>query len=196
MRAPRSLPSMPLLRSLATGSRLSSAPVRIRCLQKATAGKKGGMLSVGLGAVAAQEFLDQLDSSDGKAVIACINSPENITVAGDVSAIEEVENMCKQAAVFSRRLRVDTGYHSHHMLPIAGPYLDLLRKHVTPLRDKAALYSGDDFDEDSDIPAVIFSSAVTGDRMTSLCEIAAPEHWVGSLTQPVEASHGSSSPDP
>ncbi|KAI1171395.1 hypothetical protein F4777DRAFT_582964 [Nemania sp. FL0916] len=161
-------------------------------MKTATSGKeKGGMLSVGLGAVAAQEFLDQLDSSDGKAVIACINSPESITVAGDVTAIEEIENMCKQAAVFSRRLRVDTGYHSHHMLPIAEPYLALLRKHLTPLtplRDKATPYGDDgDLDDDSDDrPAVIFSAAVTGGRMTSLREIAAPEHWVGSLIQPVE----------
>lgn len=143
---------------------------------------KGGMLAVGLGAVAAQQFVDKLTSSSGKAVVACINSPESVTIAGDVSAVEELEVMCKQASVFSRRLRVDTGYHSHHMQPIAGPYYDLLRNHM-----KSA-HSGDESEEDGDddTPAVIFSSAVTGGRMTSLRDIAAPEHWVASLTQPVE----------
>ncbi|MCJ1472284.1 hypothetical protein MMC13_000931 [Lambiella insularis] len=91
------------------------------------AGEKGGMLAVGLGAVEAQEYVNNLASS-GKAVVACINSLESVTIARDVSAVEELEETCKQASVFSHRLRVDTCYHSHHMQPIAQPYLDLLRK--------------------------------------------------------------------
>ncbi|KAG6361752.1 hypothetical protein INS49_009980 [Diaporthe citri] len=148
-----------------------------------TTQEKGGMLAVGLGAAAAQEFLDGLTCSPGKAAVACINSPESVTIAGDVSAVEEMENMCKQASVFSRRLKVDTGYHSHHMLPIAEPYLNLLRKEVKRSWDEQ---TGSDDENNDDTPAVIFSSAVTGGRMTSLRNIAAPEHWVDSLTQPVE----------
>lgn len=143
-------------------------------------GERGGMLAVGLGAVEAQEYVDNLVSG-GKAVVACINSPESVTIAGDVSAVEELEKTCKQASVFSRRLRVDTGYHSHHMQPIAQPYLDLLRKFMS---------DNDVGDDDEglgyDTLNVSFSSPVTGGRITSVRQLAAPEHWVDSLTQPVE----------
>ena len=142
-------------------------------------GEKGGMLAVGLGAVQAQAYLNNLASS-GKAVVACINSPDSVTIAGDVSAVEELEETCKQASVFSRRLRVDTGYHSHHMQPIAQPYLDLLRKSM--LDDDA----GDDNESDYDTLKVSFSSSVTGGRITSMRQLTAPEHWVKSLTRPVE----------
>ena len=143
------------------------------------AGEKGGMLAVGLGAVEAQEYVNNL-ASGGKAVVACINSPDSVTIAGDVSAVEELEETCKQATVFSRRLRVDTGYHSHHMQPIAQPYLDLLRKNM-PDDD-----AGDDDESGYDTLDVSFSSSVTGGRITRMRQIAAPKHWVDSLTQPVE----------
>ncbi|KAI0973114.1 hypothetical protein F4678DRAFT_478324 [Xylaria arbuscula] len=136
-------------------------------------GERGGMLAVGVGAEEASAYIERLTSS-GKAVVACINSPQSVTIAGDVSTIEEMEDMCKQNGVFARRLRVDTGYHSHHMQPIAGPYLELLQQHIEP--------------EDSDnveTLEVAFSSPVTGARMTSVGKIAAPEHWIASLLQPV-----------
>ncbi|KAI0009530.1 hypothetical protein F4779DRAFT_369425 [Xylariaceae sp. FL0662B] len=137
-------------------------------------GEKGGMLAVGVGADEARTYLEKLRSRSGKAVVACINSPHSVTIAGDVSAMVELEEMCKQESVFARRLRVDTGHHSHHMQPIAGAYLELLRNHMDP-EDPL----------DDEMPEVAFSSPVTGGRMTSVGKIAAPEHWVASLLQPV-----------
>ena len=142
------------------------------------AGEKGGMLAVGLGAVEAQEYVINLASS-GKAVVACINSPDSVTIAGDISAVEELEETCKQASVFSRRLKVDTGDHSHHMRPIAQPYLDQLRKDL-PDND-----AGEDDEPGYNTLNISFSLPVTGGRITSMRQIAAPEHWVDSLTQPV-----------
>jgi hypothetical protein len=76
--------------------------------------------------------------------------------------------------------RVDTGYHSHYIQPIAKPNLDLMRNDMPD--DDAG-----DYDEpDYDTPNVFFSSPVTGGRITSMRQVAAPEHWVDSLTQPVE----------
>ncbi|XXG96001.1 hypothetical protein Hte_002278 [Hypoxylon texense] len=136
-------------------------------------GERGGMLAVGVRADQARTYVERLTSS-GKAVVACINSPQSVTIAGDISAVEKIEEMCKQESVFARRLRVDTGYHSHHMQPVAGPYLELLRKHMES-EDPA----------DDETPEVAFSSPVTGGRVTSVGKIAAPEHWVASLLQPV-----------
>ncbi|KAK7977184.1 hypothetical protein PG988_004674 [Apiospora saccharicola] len=137
-------------------------------------GQNGGMLAVGVGAEEATSYIKRLSSSGGKAVVACINSPQSVTMAGDVDAIDELESICKQESVFARRLRVDIAYHSHHMQPIAERYQGLLQKEFEsegPLEDQA--------------PEVAFSSPVTGGRIASVTQLASPEHWVGSLLQPV-----------
>jgi acyl transferase domain-containing protein/NADPH:quinone reductase-like Zn-dependent oxidoreductase/NAD(P)-dependent dehydrogenase (short-subunit alcohol dehydrogenase family)/SAM-dependent methyltransferase len=88
---------------------------------------KGAMVAVGVGHEAAQGYIDRTTSASGKAVLACINSPSSVTIAGDEAAVQEVEDLAIADGVFARRLRVDTGYHSHHMMPIAEPYRQALR---------------------------------------------------------------------
>ncbi|KAJ5971622.1 uncharacterized protein N7479_001540 [Penicillium vulpinum] len=138
-------------------------------------GPKGGMGVVGVGESAARDYLDQLTKANGKAVVACVNSPSSITIAGDETAVQKVLDLATQDDVFARRLKVDTGYHSHHMIPVAEGYRQALR---------AALSSGDGV-EDKELD-VIFSSPVTGSRITRTKQLVDPEHWVNSLTQPVE----------
>ncbi|KAK2728132.1 beta-ketoacyl synthase domain-containing protein [Colletotrichum kahawae] len=134
---------------------------------------RGGMLAVGLGHQDSQDFLDRL-ATDAKAVVACVNSPSSTTVAGDVAAIEELETLLQAESVFARRLRVDTAYHSHHMKPIASQYREALNS--LPQQDDTATY------DDS----VAYASPITGYRMSSAEKIAHPDHWVGSLSQPVQ----------
>lgn len=141
-------------------------------------GEKGGMVAVGMGTEDAQEFLDKLTAT-GKAVIACINSPASVTVAGDVSAVEEMEKVCTEEGIFARRLKVETGYHCHHMDPIAPRYTEALEKELPTCEQE------DDDEEEEELP-IAFSSPVTGGRIASAREIARPEHWVGSLLQPVQ----------
>ncbi|MCJ1394622.1 hypothetical protein MMC18_007502 [Xylographa bjoerkii] len=138
-------------------------------------GPKGAMVAVGVGETAARIYLDQLTEATGKAVVACINSPNSVTIAGDEAAVEKVLDLATKEDVFARRLKVETGYHSHHMIPIAESYRQALR---------AAFGSGDDM-EDKELH-VIFSSPVTGGRITHAKQLADPEHWVNSLLQPVE----------
>ncbi|THY39330.1 hypothetical protein D6C98_10047 [Aureobasidium pullulans] len=54
---------------------------------------KGGMIAVGLGPDAGQDYLDRL--TKGRVVIACYNSPTSITALGDYDAIEELEELLK-----------------------------------------------------------------------------------------------------
>lgn len=136
-----------------------------------SANDKGGLIAVGVGAGEAQGYLERL-TSRGKVVVACINSPQSVTIAGDVTALEEVDSMCKEEGVFARRLKVDTAYHSHHMLPFAARYRDLLRNHLN------------EADTEHEMTAA-FSSPVTGGRIARSRDIAEPEHWVKSLVQPV-----------
>ncbi|KAH6616126.1 hypothetical protein B0J18DRAFT_485034 [Chaetomium sp. MPI-SDFR-AT-0129] len=140
-------------------------------------GPKGAMAAIGVGETQAAAYLARLtEGTDGKAVVACVNSPGSVTVAGDETAVVKVLEMAGEEGVFARRLKVDTGYHSHHMEPIAGPY----RK---ALLGALATQKGDQPKEKLD---VMFSSPVTGGRVTEAKQLADPEHWVGSLLQPVE----------
>ncbi|KAL8720573.1 MAG: hypothetical protein Q9225_002592 [Loekoesia sp. 1 TL-2023] len=130
---------------------------------------KGGMVAVGLGPNEVDKYTSRV--TKGKIMVACINSPTSITASGDVPAIEELEMILKKDNVFTRRLKVDAAYHSHHMQPIADPYLVWLQKLVKP--------------EDR-LDNVVYSSPTTGRRMTSVKEIGEPMHWVKSLTNPVQ----------
>ncbi|KAL9616277.1 MAG: hypothetical protein Q9160_008839 [Pyrenula sp. 1 TL-2023] len=136
---------------------------------------KGAMVAVGVGEAAAQAYLDRLTSANGRAVAACINSPSSVTIAGDEGAVQAILDMATEDGVFARRLKVDTAYHSHHMIPIAEPYRQALR---------SALAKGTSKEENTELK-VIFSSPVTGSRVTHAKQLADPEHWVGSLLQPV-----------
>lgn len=144
---------------------------------------KGAMLAVGLGAEDVQVYLDKLSQKNGKAGIACVNSPQSVTISGDSDAVQEMEDLCKDDGVFARRLKVQQAYHSHHMLSFSELYRESLRKEMARdvvQTDKKTL------NEDPKELQARFSSAVTGGRVTSLKEIASPDHWVGSLVQPVE----------
>jgi acyl transferase domain-containing protein/NADPH:quinone reductase-like Zn-dependent oxidoreductase/SAM-dependent methyltransferase len=133
---------------------------------------KGRMLALGVGIKEAEMYLERLTGND-KAVVACINSPSNVTVSGDAAAVQELEYMAKVDALFARRLKVDAAYHSHHMEPIARPYREAL---------KNAQLEGP---QQGDLNSIAYSSPVTGARVFSAEEIADPEHWVSSLIQPV-----------
>ena len=135
-------------------------------------GPKGGMIAIGVGIEDTNVYLSRLKT--GKAVAACINSPSSVTVAGDVSGIQEIEDMAKNDGIFARKLRVETAYHSHHMDPVAEPYRVALENHGL-----GSLDGNDNLD------TIAFSSAVTGGRIYTAEELSNPNHWVESLTQPV-----------
>ncbi|KAL2018152.1 hypothetical protein VTK56DRAFT_1228 [Thermocarpiscus australiensis] len=135
---------------------------------------KGGMVAVGLGLEETERYLQRL-TCGGKAVPACINSPQSVTVAGDIDAVTEIEALAKEDGVFARRLRVETGFHSHHMSPIAGPYSKALGQ----------VFSGTESPEDM-LDSVSFSSPLLGGRVFSPDALRDPAHWVDSLVQPVQ----------
>ena len=68
----------------------------------------GGMLAVGLGADEASSFLTK------GVVIACENSPQSVTLSGDVKQLDKVSAAIKESKpdVLARSLKVDMAYHS------------------------------------------------------------------------------------
>lgn len=132
----------------------------------------GGMVAVGVGIEQTEAYLAKV-TGGGRAVAACINSPSSVTVAGDVSAVQEIEDMMKVDGIFARRLRVDSAYHSHHMESVAEPYCQALHN---------AQLVGETKREQS---SVACSSPVTGGRLFNAEEMAQPAHWVDSMVRPV-----------
>ncbi|PWY94533.1 putative polyketide synthase [Aspergillus sclerotioniger CBS 115572] len=151
--------------------------------QRPPGAAKGAMAAVGLGVDAVQPYLARLTKENGKAVVACVNSPQSVTISGDSDAVQVIEDLCKQDGVFARRLKVQQAYHSHHMDPFADAYRERLRAEMA----RGVLQNGKQQAQAAkkELKAV-FASAVTGGRVTDIKDIASPDHWVGSLVQPVE----------
>lgn len=126
------------------------------------------MVAVGLGAGDSQKYLSSV--FNGKVVLACENSPNSITVSGDVCGLDQLEALLKRENIFARRLKVDAAWHSHHMEAVADAYHASMKNKVQPAQDHLD---------------VIFSSPATGTRLDDAEEIGSPEHWVRSLTGPV-----------
>ncbi|KAH8171057.1 AMP-binding enzyme domain-containing protein [Sarocladium implicatum] len=91
-------------------------------LAKGPQGQKGGMLAAGLSLQKAKEFCAQ-PKFHGCLQVAASNAPQSVTLSGDIDAVLEAKKVLDEQGMFSRTLKVDTAYHSHHMLPCAEPYL-------------------------------------------------------------------------
>ncbi|KAK3361247.1 hypothetical protein B0T24DRAFT_684913 [Lasiosphaeria ovina] len=130
--------------------------------------RKGGMAAVGSSVEEGRKYLARVTS--GQVVVACENSPNSITVSGDLHGLDQLEAALKQDSVFARRLKVDAAWHSHHMDAVAGAYHASMDNKVKPARQRLD---------------VVFSSPSTGERMDSVDEIGSPSHWVRRLTGPV-----------
>ncbi|KAJ4414976.1 Type I Iterative PKS [Gnomoniopsis sp. IMI 355080] len=136
---------------------------------------RGAMLSVGLGEEEALPYTKGL--SKGKACLACINSPQSVTISGDADAIDEVASRLEAArsqngaTIFHRRLLVDTAYHSHHMRAIGGSYRSCL--------------AGMGHEKGDERTNIAFFSSVSGGL--KLLDFGA-EYWVSNLVSPVRFS--------
>lgn len=85
----------------------------------------GAMMAVGCTEAAIAPKLRALKK--GRCKIACVNSPESLTISGDAPAIQELQEMLQDEGIFNRVLKVDTAYHSHHMETIAAEYRQSLQ---------------------------------------------------------------------
>ncbi|KAK4194958.1 KR domain-containing protein [Triangularia verruculosa] len=136
---------------------------------------RGAMMAVGTSPEDATGFCE-LEGFQGRIQVAALNSSSSITLSGDEDAIEEAVEIFKDEQKFARRLKVDTAYHSSHMLRCSGPYLDSMRRcEVRPLGGNdtkwyssvvdGAVMSQDALSEqywvDNMTNAVLFSSAIT-----------------------------------
>ena len=127
-------------------------------------------MSVGLGANEVNQYLDRF--VQGKAVVACINSPSSVTLSGDISALDQLDEIFKVEGIFARRLKVEVAYHSHHMKVVANTYLESIRDVTTQSHSACS--------------GVKMFSSVTGDVIDK--SLLTPEYWVTNLVSPVKFS--------
>ncbi|KAJ2974313.1 hypothetical protein NUW58_g8694 [Xylaria curta] len=88
--------------------------------------QKGGMLAVGTSYEDAKE-LCELPAFEGRVCVAASNSPSSVTLSGDADAIDEIKTVLDEEKKFTRHLKVDRAYHSHHMLACSEPYISSLQ---------------------------------------------------------------------
>ncbi|KAI5918405.1 polyketide synthase, partial [Camillea tinctor] len=87
---------------------------------------KGRMMAAGLGPDAAKAIIES-KGLDTQARVACINSPESVTLSGSPNAIQVLEGELKSQGKFARKLETnERAYHSHMMQEIGPLYEELL----------------------------------------------------------------------
>ncbi|KAK8037345.1 hypothetical protein PG991_000691 [Apiospora marii] len=87
----------------------------------------GAMMAVESSAADVDELLREPEFV-GRACVAAVNSSTSVTVSGDADAIDELRIVFKDEKKFTRILKVDRAYHSHHMTHCSTSYLHSLRE--------------------------------------------------------------------
>lgn len=137
-------------------------------LKKQHPNLNGSMMAVGAGPGTVKPMINTL--TDGRATIACINSPSSITVSGDTQAISQLQKLVEDEQIFNRTLKVDTAYHSHHMNLVAEEYINNI-EHIAP---------------NTTPERAMFYSSLLGYRVAGFALTA--EYWRDNLTCPVQFS--------
>lgn len=142
---------------------------------KASAGLKhrsGGMMAVGCSRTEAQKLMAETNL---QATVACVNSPSNVTISGDVATLETLQSTLVGRGVFARRLKVDVAYHSSHMNSCSSEY-------YAAIEDLATRAPEFDQEHHQERPPVMVSS-VTGSEADP--ELLGPYYWIRNLISPV-----------
>lgn len=127
------------------------------------------MLAVGAGAEQAERYIERED----RLVIACYNSPESVTVSGDLKAIESLKSTLDSDGIFARIVRTGgQAYHSHHMDSVALKYSELLQNELGSHKSVSSLKR-----------TVPMFSTVTGRPIEGTSILVT--YWCKNLTSPV-----------
>ncbi|KAG9254197.1 uncharacterized protein F5Z01DRAFT_622595 [Emericellopsis atlantica] len=99
---------------------------------------QGGMIAIALSPIVAEHYLDKTAHD---CQIACMNSPDSVTLSGDRAVIEAIAKDLKERKILHKVLAVSTAYHSRHMQLVEADYKEALQ-HLRPGRQaKATMFS-------------------------------------------------------
>lgn len=135
--------------------------------------QKGAMLAVG---TSWEDALDvtSLRAFKGRLAIAAHNSSASVTLSGDADAVVHAKKVFDEEKKFARLLKVDTAYHSHHMLPCGDPYIASLRACGIQINH-----------ERSSTSCAWFSSVVPSDKGMEPTEELKDVYWRDNMTNAV-----------
>ena len=127
----------------------------------------GGMVSIACGADQAQELLAPFGNRIG---IAAVNGRSAVVVSGEVTALEELIQLCTDRELRTRRIDVDYASHSVEVEAIRGELTDVLSG-IEPRSSRTA-----------------FFSTVTGSRLDTVGLDA--DYWYRNIRQTVRIRPG------
>lgn len=113
-------------------------------------------------------------------VVACENSPSNVTISGDRAQVTRVLDSVKERdpSAFSRQLRVDIAYHSQHMREVGDEYESLLVARTARYGREPATVRPEQ------LPRPMMFSTVTGQQLIDTQNLDA-KYWRSNLESPV-----------
>jgi acyl transferase domain-containing protein len=137
--------------------------------------KDGAMLALGASSKKAQEILEAAGVSNA-AMVACVNSPNSVTISGTRNAISTLRTCAEQQKTFCRALKTNgMAYHSPQMKEVGDLYEQLLQSHMPLTNDQPELEK------------VVMVSTVTRKQLS---EFPGPKYWRRNLESPVLFEQG------
>jgi acyl transferase domain-containing protein/NADPH:quinone reductase-like Zn-dependent oxidoreductase len=124
-----------------------------------------GMMAVGLSEERIRKYLGNSNTVQ----VACMNSPESVTLSGERAVLVQMERRIKNDGHFARLLAIDAAYHSVYMGPVGISYRDMLERTC-------------DFASVLELKTTMFSS-LTGKMVDS--DSLSAEYWEKNMTSPV-----------
>ncbi|PVH71608.1 hypothetical protein DL98DRAFT_471444 [Cadophora sp. DSE1049] len=110
-------------------------------------GLAGSMIAVGT-TFEDGKAMCELEDFEGRITVAANNSPDSITISGDSDAIAEVIVVFEEEGKSVRQLKVNTAYHSHHMMLCSDAYVEAIQECdiqiLDPMEDAPIWYSSVD----------------------------------------------------
>ncbi len=139
-----------------------------------SANMPSAMISMNMSEREAEEYLRRATNTGGQIEnlhVACINSPNNVTLSGSESSIDMIKLHCDSAGIFSQKLKTGVAYHSPFMEAVSSEYLEAM---------------GEDLLEPSNAygSQILMVSSVTGSGI-SVMTLRQPSYWVENLVSPV-----------
>ncbi|KAI0891078.1 putative polyketide synthase [Annulohypoxylon nitens] len=139
--------------------------------ESSQSGFRGAMMAVGTHEASLRPYLEEILSTTQGGVLsmACFNSYQSITVAGDELLVQTLQTKLEKDGIFARVLKVPVAYHTSHMISIATGYQQLIGN----------LSRGQQ-------PSQHFTmiSSVTGENISAY-KLREPEYRVNNMVSPV-----------
>ena len=140
----------------------------------------GLMAAIGLGPDETNAWINKLGFIGGVRV-ACINSPESVTISGDREGVHAVFSALQAEGVFARELKTDgNAYHSHHMVAVGETYEKLLAD-IWPAESE---YVQDKALKQARMFSTVICQEIDGKAVRQ------PGYWRMNLESPVRFSEG------